>query len=78
MFVPYKGVSLTKKSIKLHFKKILRDGIITNKILWSTMTEVREISETFNKHCVNIVENTSGKRRPMLFIITTFLILTKK
>ena len=41
------------------------------------ITEVRELSETPNKHA-NIVENTSGKSRPMLLVIIIFLILTEE
>ena len=43
-----------------------------------TITEGRELSETFEERYINIAELHQGKKQPMLLVITTFLIMTKE
>ena len=74
---------ITNKNFLSTIKSFLtkKDHINSNEIIVKkgnkTFIEGRELSETFNEHYVNVVENTSGKKPPMLLVIITFLTLTK-
>ena len=79
-------VTLRKKAIKNHFKRVTSNGLMSNKAFWDLVkpllsnkgvlagtdislvkddkivTDDNDLCEISNDYCINIVENTSGKK----------------